>query len=115
MARYEEIEIDQGSDISIELHTNNIDGSVKNLTNVSIACKMKKTHRSSISTDWTCAVKEPATAGIITMSLSNAQSDALKAGRYVYDVELSYFDSDNTQIVERILEGRMSVNPSVTK
>ena len=115
MARYEEIEIDQGSDISIELHTNNIDGSAKNLTNMSIACKMKKTHRSATSTDWTCVVKEPATAGILVMSLSNIQSDALKAGRYVYDVELSYFDSDNTPFVERILEGRITVNPSVTK
>jgi hypothetical protein len=115
MARYEELEIDQGSDISVELHTNNIDGSAKNLTGMSVACKMKKTHRSSTSTDWACIVKTPANAGIIVMSLSNEQSDALKAGRYVYDVELSHSDSDGTLFVERILEGRITVNPSVTK
>lgn len=114
MARYEEIEIDQGSDISIELHTVNPDGSPKDLTNISISCKMKKTHRSSTATDWNCVVREPATAGIIIMTLDNSQSDLLKAGRYVYDVELSYYDSDETLFVERILEGRMTLNPSVT-
>ena len=47
--------------------------------------------------------------------LRNTQTDALKAGRYVYDVELSYTDSADNTIIERILEGQLTVTPSVTK
>ena len=49
------------------------------------------------------------------MSLTNVQTDALKAGRYVYDVELSFVDSAGATIIERVLEGRITVTPSVTR
>ena len=49
------------------------------------------------------------------MSLTNTQTDALKAGRYVYDVELSFADSDGDTIIERVLEGKITITPSVTK
>ena len=56
------------------------------------------------------------TGGIATLSLSNTQTDALKAGRHVYDVELSNVDSSSgNTIIERILEGRVQITPSVTK
>ena len=57
----------------------------------------------------------PSTSGTCTLSLTNSQTDALKPGKYVYDVEISFVDSDNNTIVERILEGRIQVTPSVTK
>ena len=60
-------------------------------------------------------VSTPSTAGIVTLSLTNSQTDALKPGKYVYDVEISFIDSDNATIVERVLEGRIQVTPSVTK
>jgi hypothetical protein len=53
--------------------------------------------------------------GVAVMSLTNTQTDALKPGRYVYDVELSFQDSSGTTIIERILEGKVTVTPSVTK
>ena len=49
------------------------------------------------------------------MSLTNTQTDALKPGRYVYDVELQFTDSSGANIIERILEGKITVTPSVTK
>ena len=51
----------------------------------------------------------------MTLSLTNIQTDDLKAGRYVYDVELSFIDSAGDTIVERVLEGRVQVSPSVTR
>ena len=56
-----------------------------------------------------------ATNGIATISLTNTQTDALRPGRYVYDVELSFIDDQANTIVERILEGRIQISPSVTK
>ena len=52
---------------------------------------------------------------VIHLSLTNTQTDALKPGRYVYDVEISYVDSDTNTITERIMEGQIFVTPSVTK
>jgi hypothetical protein len=61
-------------------------------------------------------VISPPTDGIINLSLTNTQTDAMKTrGRYVYDVEVSYTDSDGNAIIQRVLEGQAEVSPSVTK
>lgn len=116
MAQYEDITIDQGADATIELHLVNTDGSQKNLAEHTVAAKLKKNYSSDSSdtTDFTTAITS-ALQGITTISLTNTQTDTLKAGRYVYDVELSFNDSDGNPIIERILEGRITVTPSVTK
>lgn len=117
MAAYEEFTIDQGTDIAIELYLVNIDGSVKDLTEYSVAAKLKKNYNSDSddTVDFACIVADPPSNGIVTLSLTNTQTDALSKGRYVYDVELSFFDDDGNVIVERILEGRAQVTPSVTR
>jgi hypothetical protein len=116
MAQYEEITLDQGADASIELHLVNTDGSVKNLTNHTVSAQLKKNFNSTDS-DTTTFVStiSDAVNGICTISLTNSQTDALKAGRYVYDVELSFADSSGDTIIERILEGKITVTPSVTR
>lgn len=118
MAQYEEFTIDQGADVAIELHlVDRTTNSAKNLTGFTVNAKLKKTYSSDSDNtiDFTSIVADPATDGIITLSLTNTQTDSLKAGRYVYDVELSYSDSDDNTIIERILEGRAQVTPSVTR
>lgn len=118
MAQYEEFTIDQGTDVAIELHLiDPITESAKDLTNHAVNAKLKKTYTSDSAdtVDFATIIAEPTTDGVITLSLTNAQTDSLKAGRYVYDVELSYVDSDSNTIVERVLEGRIQVTPSVTK
>jgi len=119
MAQYEEITIDQGSDVALEIHLVNKDGSKKDLTNHNVTAKAKKTYNSTDSADvfsFNAVVADPATDGVTTISLTNTQTDAMKAAsRYVYDVELSYSDSSNNDIIERVLEGVLHVTPSVTK
>jgi len=116
MATYEEFTIDQGTDVAIELHLVDQAQAAKDLTNYSVAAKLKKTYNSDSddTTNFTAIVSN-ASSGIVTLSLSNSQTDALRAGRYVYDVELSFVDSDSNTIIERVLEGRIQVTPSVTK
>lgn len=117
MATYEEFTIDQGADLSVQIECVDIQGAKKNLTNHSVAAKMKKNYNSgdSDTTAFTAIIATPPTDGIINLSLTNSQTDALKAGRYVYDVEISFIDSASATIRERILEGRIQVSPSVTK
>jgi hypothetical protein len=118
VAQYEEFTIDQGADVAIEIHL--IDPttqSAKDLSLYGVAAKMKKTYNSDSAdtVEFNAIVADPRTDGIVTLSLTNTQTDLLKAGRYVYDVELSYTDSDSNTIIERVLEGRIQVTPSVTR
>lgn len=117
MAAYEEFSIDQGADLAVELHLVNSDGSAKNLSNFSVAAKLKKNYNSDSAetTDFNSIIATPPTDGIITLSLTNTQTDALSKGRYVFDVEISFQDSDDNTIIERVLEGRVQVTPSVTR
>lgn len=117
MAVYEDITIDQGADAAIEIHLVNEDGSPKNLANYSVAAKMKRTYNSdSADTQaFTCIVASPPGNGITTLSLTNTQTSNLKSGQYVYDVEISFVDSSMSTIVERVLEGKITVTPSVTR
>jgi hypothetical protein len=117
MAQYEDITIDQGADVAIELHLVNKDGSARNLTNHAIAAKMKRTYNSDSADThpFTCVVGAPANLGIATLALTNIQTGLLKSGQYVYDVEMSFVDSSMSTIVERVLEGKITVTPSVTR
>tara|TARA_R110000822_G_scaffold130735_3_gene267387 strand:- start:4192 stop:4545 length:354 start_codon:yes stop_codon:yes gene_type:complete len=117
MAQYEEFSIDQGADVAVEIHCVNKDNSAKDLTGFSVSSKLKKTYASDSAetTLFTSIVATPASDGILTISLTNTQTDTLKAGRYVYDVELLNLDSDSNTIIERVLEGRVQVTPSVTR
>ena len=117
MAQYEDITIDQGADVAIELHLVNKDKSAKNLTNHTVAAKLKRTYNSDSDDtyNFSCIVANPASDGITTLSLTNIQTNTLKSGQYVYDVELSFVDSSSATIIERILEGKILVTPSVTR
>lgn len=116
MAEYEKFTIDKGSDIAIQLDLVDASGNPKNLTNYSAAAKMKRNYNSTDSDtlSFSAAINVPETDGILTLSLTNVQTDTLKVGNYVYDAEISFVDSNGSTVVERILEGKIRVSPSVT-
>ncbi len=114
MAEYEKFTIDMGSDVAIQLELVDVSGNPKNLLNYSAAAKMKRNYNSDSADTTDFAVAIEPTTGIVTLSLTNVQTDALRVGNYVYDAEISYVDSNGATIVERILEGKIRVSPSVT-
>ena len=103
-----------GSDVAIQLELVDTSGNPKDLTNYSAAAKMKRNYNSDSADTTDFAVAIEPTNGIVTLSLTNTQTDALRVGNYVYDVEISYVDSNGATIIERILEGKIRANPSVT-
>ena len=118
MARYEDFTFDQGSDIAMELRLIDENRTAKDLTGYSVTAKLAPNYSASDSdkTDFLAMIAAPATDGIVTLALTNTQTDALNSRRkYVYDVEISFDDNDGNQIVERVLEGLITVAPSVTK
>jgi len=110
MATVSNIVIDQGTTFSLDINLTNDDGSAKDLANYTVASQMRKSYEATTKTDFTTA-KVDAT-GKVTISLTATQTSAIKAGRYVYDVEIT-----GTSPVEtlRVLEGLVTVTPEVTK
>ena len=116
MAHYEDLTLDQGTDISIEVYLVNQDNSKKDLTGYTAGARMATSYDadSDDKIRFSAAIASPATDGIVNLSLTNTQTEALNPKkRYVYDVEI-YIDSDGTTTVERVLQGLVTVSPSVT-
>lgn len=129
MAQYEDLIVDKGTDVLVRLECFNPDGSEKNFNDFdsdlgqivslyTINAKIKKTYNTPDSDAivfTTSTLDDNNLNNIITLQLSNTQTDAMKPGNYVYDVEISAYDSDTqSYIVERVLEGKLTITPSVS-
>ena len=110
MAVYSNLTVDQGTDFTASVDVTDTDGDALNLTGFTVAGQVRRSYYSSTAVTLTCAVSN-ATSGIITVSLSATQSDAMKPGRYVYDVEITNSGGTKT----RVLEGQLEIMPGVTK
>ena len=111
MAGTHNIQIDQGSDFALDL-TVTESGSAKNLTGYSARAQIRSTKAaSSVSASFTCSVVNAA-AGTLKKELPNATSSGLSAGQYFYDLEI--FTSGNV-IVQRLIEGTVTLNQEVTR
>ncbi len=108
MATQQNIVIDQGTTFSTEVTAKDSTGSAKDLTGYTTTAQIRKSYYSSSSTDFTTAQVDG--TGVITLSLTAAQTGNLKAGRYVYDVE-----SASASETIRVVEGIVTVTPQVTK
>ena len=103
--------IDQGADFATSITVADTSGNIVDLTGYTGRGQMRKHYTSSTSTDFTIAFGTPRTDGKVTLSLSNVQTAAMEAGRYVYDAEL--ITDSNT--VSRLVEGIATVTPEVTR
>lgn len=111
MAAVSNLVIDQGTTYSVTITVNDDTGVARDLSGFTARAQMRRSYYTTSNTALTVSVSSPAD-GEISMSLSATQTSALKAGRYVYDLELV---SANANIVERIVEGIITVYPEVTK
>ena len=71
MAQYEDLQIDQGSDVLIKLELTEPGGGAKDLTGHTGAAQLRKTYTSkdSDATTFAAAVDTPATGGVLNLSL----------------------------------------------
>ena len=102
--------LEQGATFTRQL-TVKENGSAMNLTNYTVASKMRSTHDSStVAGTFTCTVSD-ASGGKITMNMTATTTAAIEEGMYVYDIEIT----NSAGTVTRILEGEITVNPEVTR
>ena len=111
MATISNIFIDQGADFSTTVNVTDSNAAALDLTGYTAAGMIRKNHLSTSSTAFTVAFVDPRSSGQITISLTDTQTAALPEGRYVYDVLITASGGDKT----RVVEGQVTVNPSVTR
>lgn len=112
MAAFVELYVDQGTTF------NNIINLTDDLTNVPIDItgyiirgQLRRSYYSAnASANLTCTITDAAN-GEVTISLTDAQTAAIKAGRYLFDVEAK----DTSNVVSRVIEGIMTVTPEITR
>jgi len=104
---FRNILINQGSDSQVVIEMIDTNGEPLNLTNYTAESKIRKHYLANTSFDFTCQISD---INIITLSLTSAESAAIPAGRYVYDLNIV----SNSDIVTRVAEGICTIAPSVT-
>lgn len=111
MAIYANLYIDQGTSFSSSVI---VEGSlgIVDLTGYIARAQIRKSYQSNIFWDFNCEILEPYEDGEILLTLSPAISESMRAGRYVYDLEI---ENTTTGEIYRVVEGQVEINPSVTR
>lgn len=109
MAIKANIEVEQGTDFGVTIDIENDLGQIFDLTNYTAASQMRKNYSSSVATTFTATHNN--TGGVITLTLSNSQTETLEPGRYLYDVEITSSSGKKT----RVVEGVVTVTPGITR
>lgn len=110
MAIYSNLVIDQGSTFSADIDVTDSVGDPLDLTGYTVAGQIRKSYASTTAVDFDPAIVQSASNGTVRIGLSATTTNNMKAGRYVYDVEI-----DNGSAITRIVEGQIEVRPGVTR
>jgi hypothetical protein len=110
MAIYSNLTLDQGSTFNASVDVTDVDNNILVLSGYSVAGQMRKSYDSANKIDFTCAIQN-AGLGQVAISLTATQTNAIEAGRYVYDVEIT----SGAGTVTRIIQGQIEVTPGVTR
>lgn len=110
MAAYSELTLEQGATFSTTLNVEDTNGDAINLSSYTTASQMRKSYYSASSTTISATITSSAN-GEITLSMSAANTANVTPGRYVYDVIIT----SPTDVVTRVVEGIVTVLPSVTR
>ena len=114
MTTYTDLYANQGADTVFLITLVDDNDVTVDLTGYTVRAKFARHHSSSTKYEFLAEVGNPPTAGAITLRLFSDETDNIKPGRYQYDVETVY-DNNGTVTVERVAEGVLYLEPSITK
>lgn len=110
MAIIANLYIDQGTDFSVTVDVTDSAGDILELSGYTASAQIRKTYSSSsVSATFSTSIAE--LAGQVTLSLTDTQTSAIEAGRYVYDLNII----SGVGLVTRVIEGQAIVTPGVTR
>lgn len=102
--------VEQGADFRTVITVSNDDGTAKDLSGYEAQSQMRRSYTASTSFPIEANIIN-ALNGEITLSISAEATAVLKPGRFVYDMIIT--DADG--VVTRVIEGIVTVSPSVTR
>jgi len=111
MAIYSNLTVDQGSNFLAYIDVTDSSGNALDLNGYTVAGQIRKTYSSLNAVSFSATVSN-ASGGTISLGLSNAVTNTMKPGRYVYDIEVLKTSSGTRT---RVLEGQVEVTPGVTQ
>jgi hypothetical protein len=114
---YEDLDVPQGSSYRFQIQMYDGGGSRKDLSNIEGArgsINYSYTGRDSDAIDILVNVDAPPSKGIINCSMTDTQTSEFQRRRYLYDIVVDY-NIDGHIVTERILEGKILVDMSITK
>lgn len=112
MSAIYDIYVDQGSDSVTEVVVRTDDGYIVDLTDFTISAQFRKYPGASTFYSFACDVVGPPSGGTISLTLLGAYTSDIKAGRYLYDVEI-YNSINNIKL--RVLQGILDIDPEITR
>jgi hypothetical protein len=110
MATIAYLDIDQGSDFTVEIELENDDGTPMNLMGFQVYSQFRKSYGSTVGYTFETSIMNAA-AGKISLTLLGVDSSLIKPGRYLYDVEIINQDGRKS----RVIEGIVTINPEITR
>lgn len=110
MAIIANLTADKGSSFAAIIDLKDPNGLPLDITSQNFRAQFRKSYLSENVTDFYCQTISSA-SGKISINLTPETTAGIKAGRYVYDVEMYNTGSGN---VTRVLEGQIEFTPSVT-
>jgi hypothetical protein len=110
MAAITNFYIDTGSNFGAVITVKGSDGLPLNLTDFTVQSYIRKSYASRTHIDFNEQVYSTK-GGQIRLSLSNADTNAIKPGRYMYDVEIQNSLGERL----RVSEGIIIFTPQITK
>jgi hypothetical protein len=110
MAAFSELTVEQGATFSTTVNVEDVYGNALNLHSYTAQSQMRKSYYSSSSSTITASITGTAN-GEITLSITSSNTSSLIPGRYVYDLIIT----SPQNVVTRVVEGIVTVLPSVTR
>jgi hypothetical protein len=111
---YADLYANQGADTVFLMTLTDDNDATLDLTGYTVRAKFARHWSSTTKYNFLAEVATPATAGAITLRLFADGTDDIKSGRYQYDIETVY-DFNGQITVERVMEGVLYLEPSITK
>lgn len=108
MAQKVNIVLDQGTTFSTTYEFTDDNGDPIDFSVYTGAAQMRKSYTTSTYYPFTVGLGN---TGIISLSMSPANTSLITAGRYVYDLEVT----DQSGVTSRLVEGIVTVTPQVTR
>lgn len=110
MATISNLYVDAGSTYSNFITVAAANGQTLNLTGYTVAAQIRKSYQSSVAYAFAASVYDVNT-GKLRLQLTANQSEAIPAGRWLYDVEITSASGIKT----RVVEGIVTINPQITQ